>query len=143
MNWKYKLFLLALAIFMVGSTTWFGWQHYQAGVRDGEKTIKISEQTMESAKDFYLSSAVTVPAPFSITFTGDEDWIEVEIVSENYGTGESFLFRVSVGEEQVGIVYFDEDEHIQFDGDKEKFERALLKVLRARVEFFTAVEKEK
>lgn len=58
--------------------------------------------------------------------------ILVEFLSVNYLEDKEYLMRVEVGGEQVGIIYFDENGEIRFDGDKEKFEEAIFKAFDAR-----------
>ena len=63
-----------------------------------------------------------------------DERILVEIMSRNYLENTEFLLRAEIDGEQVGIVYFDENGEIQFDGDKEKFEDALYTVFKMREE---------
>ncbi len=56
--------------------------------------------------------------------------ILVELISINYITNKKFLMRAEINGEQVGIIYFDKEGKIRFDGDKEKFDHALCKAFK-------------
>ena len=58
--------------------------------------------------------------------------IQVEILSKNYSKETEFLMRAKIDGEQIGIIYFDENGDIQFDGDRERFEYALCKVFKIK-----------
>lgn len=58
--------------------------------------------------------------------------IHMEILSKNYLKGTEFLMRAKIDGKQIGIIYFDENGDIQFDGDRERFEYALCKVFKIK-----------
>ena len=65
-----------------------------------------------------------------------EEIILVEILSVNYLENKEYLIRVKVGGEQVGVVYFDENGEIRFDGDREKFEDTIYRAIKLREEYW-------
>lgn len=60
--------------------------------------------------------------------------LQVEIMSINYITNKKFLMRAERNGKQVGIIYFDKEGNIRFDGDKESFEYTLCKAFKIREE---------
>lgn len=63
-----------------------------------------------------------------------EEEILVEIMAKDYYINFEYLLRASIDGEQVGIVYFDKYGEIQFEGDKERFEYAILRAFEIREE---------
>lgn len=61
-----------------------------------------------------------------------EEEILIQFLSVNYLIDKEYLIRVEIDGEQIGIVYFDENGEIRFDGDREKFEDAIFKAFDAR-----------
>lgn len=62
--------------------------------------------------------------------------IEIEIMSKDYTENKAYLLKAKIDGEQVGIVYFDENGKIQFEGNQEKFEYALIKAFKIREEYW-------
>ncbi len=60
--------------------------------------------------------------------------IEVDIMTKDYMKNKKYLMRAIIDGKQVGVIYFDEDGRIRFDGDREKFEHALCKAFKIREE---------
>lgn len=87
------------------------------------------------------------PGDGQIQVADIQEKIVVEIMSRDYMADFSmeyheYLLKASIDGEQVGIVYFDEDGKIRFDGDKERFEYALYRAFKLREESW-GYEKEK
>lgn len=61
-----------------------------------------------------------------------EEEIRIEFLSVNYLIDKEYLMRVEIDGEQIGIIYFDENGEIRFDGDREKFEDAIFKAFDAK-----------
>ena len=151
---KFKIFFkifvigfIGLALIFVGLALWSLYQDQRGGsvIHEWEEG---QEGLLNSADDIGVVLAPTIEqekrwererSPSLIFAGGEEDYIEIEIVAEDYELrqrldieGNAFLMKVKVEAEVVGVVYFDTDDRIKFEGDKEKFEQALLKVLRGR-----------
>ena len=61
-----------------------------------------------------------------------EEEIIIQFLSVNYLEDKEYLIRVEIDGVEIGIIYFDENGEIRFDGDREKFEEAIFKAFDMR-----------
>jgi len=72
------------------------------------------------------------PGNGSMQLVEFKERIHIEILARDYMENHEYLLRAEIDGEQVGIVYFDENGEIRFDGDKERFEYALYRAFKLR-----------
>lgn len=134
---KLLFFLLVWCIFLVIFLVVTAWERGKDAAR-----IKVheweegQEGLLNSPSDIGVTLSFPSPDEAEVTVTEriDEDYIRVDFVATDYELNRNFLMKVTVNEEVVGRVYFDREGNIRFWGDKEKFDRFMLKALKSRHE---------
>lgn len=81
----------------------------------------------------FLSQYSMEPGNGALQIADIQEKIHIEIMSKDYLKNHEYLLKAEIDGELVGIVYFDKNGDIQFEGDKEKFEYALCKAFSLRI----------